>query len=73
MDMRAEHQWKVANMTSCKWMDATNLYNKQLGGLKKNPRTLLDKLGEVERTIFTRIANNDFQCETHYIYFKIKR
>jgi len=82
MDMRAELQWASFNMTSRKWVIATEAYNIRLAELykkqgiqlatKKNPRALMDKLGQLEPKIANRIATNDFTCESkshcHHFY-----
>ncbi|KAJ7166768.1 hypothetical protein C8R46DRAFT_1351047 [Mycena filopes] len=67
MDMRREFGWKSYDMNSRKWVTATTEYNSRLrrlpGGnqfIAKNPRALLEKLGEMEPKIATRLANNNF-------------
>ncbi|KIM49769.1 hypothetical protein M413DRAFT_59878, partial [Hebeloma cylindrosporum] len=73
MDMRDTHQWSSFTMTSHKWVAATKLYNAALlesrksKGLvqtaRKNPRALVEKLGEVESNIMKRLVTRDFKCE----------
>ena len=72
MDMRAENGWASFNMTSRKWVMATNDYNMRLAVLnlskncttiEKNPRALLDLLGEIEPKISDWIIKNDFMCK----------
>ncbi|KAJ7157998.1 hypothetical protein C8R43DRAFT_1180381 [Mycena crocata] len=67
MTMRREFQWKSYEMKSRNWVEATREYNTRLrqlpdGGqlISKNPRALLDQLGDIEQKIATRIINNDF-------------
>ena len=73
MDMRATHQWSSFTMNSRKWVGATKMYNEVLAKdrkskglsevIKKNPRALMDKLGEIEPMIMKRLATNDFKCK----------
>jgi hypothetical protein len=72
MDMRAEFQWASFNMTSRKWVMATQAYNTRLEAInssknratiKKNPRALMDFLGAIEPKISERIIKQDFFCE----------
>ena len=72
MDMRAEHQWASFNMTPKKWVIATQAYNSRLEALNKtehratitkNPRALMDMLGEVESKVANRLLKNDFVCK----------
>jgi hypothetical protein len=74
MDMRAKKQWVSFNMTSHRWLTATQEYNTQLQALneakncltiKKNPRALMNLLGEIEAKISERIMKNDFVCKPH--------
>ncbi|KAJ7138759.1 hypothetical protein C8R43DRAFT_1131921 [Mycena crocata] len=71
MTMRREFQWKSYEMKSRNWVEATREYNTRLrqlpdGGqlISKNPRALLDQLGDIEQKIATRIINNDFTSST---------
>jgi len=75
MEMRAEKAWVSFNMTSQRWVHATHQYNQRLQAMnikkncdtiKKNPRALLDLLGDVEMKISNRIAKNNYVCK----YFK---
>ncbi|KAJ7094400.1 hypothetical protein C8R44DRAFT_835389 [Mycena epipterygia] len=63
MKMREELQWKASSMTSKKWAEAVGLYNARLSAdvPAKTPRALIDKLGEVERSVLTRIGTNNFK------------
>jgi hypothetical protein len=72
MDMRAEEKWASFNMTSHKWVTATQKYNARLEALnikknrptvKKNPRALMDLLGQVEPKVSERIIKNNFVCK----------
>jgi hypothetical protein len=78
MDMRAEQQWTSYNMTSHRWVTATNTYNSRLEALAKshnqvfipkNPRALMEKLGEIEPKISDRLIRDDFRCMLHTISF----
>lgn len=73
MDMRAEKQWASFNMTSRKWVAATQEFNARLEALnikknnptvRKNPRALMDLLGQIEPKISERIIRNDFICKS---------
>ncbi|KAJ6456223.1 hypothetical protein C8R47DRAFT_1203691 [Mycena vitilis] len=70
MNMRAEFQWKSFEMTPKRWVEATVEYNARLEAaagkpglevVKKHPRALMEKLGEIEPKIIQRIANNNFK------------
>ncbi|KAF8054908.1 hypothetical protein FPV67DRAFT_1681291 [Lyophyllum atratum] len=69
MDLRLEEGWASFNMNAQRWVAATDAYNRRLQALcekrnipfiKKNPRALLDKLGEIEPQIKRRIATGDY-------------
>lgn len=71
MDMRVEFQWVSFSMTSRRWIVATEEYNARLEVLnkkqglstvKKNPRALLDKLGEIETKVSARIFSKNYTC-----------
>jgi len=72
MDMRETHKWSSFTMNSQKWVAATKIYNeasveartsKGLSlAIKKNPRALMEKLGEIEASILKRLATNNFAC-----------
>ena len=61
MDLCATHQWASFGMNLQKWVTATHLFNEafitqqRAKGIsdivKKNPRALMDKLGEIEPKI----------------------
>ncbi|KAJ7161440.1 hypothetical protein C8R43DRAFT_947636 [Mycena crocata] len=65
MNMREEFRWKSSDMTSIKWVDATQLYNERLGssGVAKSPRALSSKLGEMERAILERLSTQKFTSQ----------
>jgi hypothetical protein len=78
MDMRAEQQWTSYGTSPRQWAKATNEYNTRLEALAKsskfpfipkNPRALMDKLGEIEPKISDRLLRQDFQCQSpHTLY-----
>ncbi|KAJ6502910.1 hypothetical protein C8R47DRAFT_1251855 [Mycena vitilis] len=70
MNMRAELQWKSFEMTPRRWVEATIEYNTRLQAaagtsahevVRKHPRALVEKLGEIEPKIIQRITNNNFK------------
>ena len=74
MDMRDKNQWVSYSMTAKKWATATHQYNlhpvelKESKGhlmVKKNPRVLHEKLGEVETKIAVQVMNGNYMyiCE----------
>ena len=80
MDLRKEHQWASFKMTSHKWVLATKAYNLRLQSscsskghsyVAKNPRALMDKLGEVEQMIAQRIATSNYLCTCDYSFFPV--
>ncbi|EGO27964.1 hypothetical protein SERLADRAFT_406875 [Serpula lacrymans var. lacrymans S7.9] len=69
MDMRYQHKWVSFSMSAQKWVDATEMYNVALEELctregidivRKNPRALFDKLGDVETAIIERMSTNNY-------------
>ena len=77
MDLRKEHQWASFKMTSHKWVLATEAYNLQLQSscsskghsyIAKNPRALMDKLGEIEQMIAQRIMTGNYLCMCDYFF-----
>ncbi|KAI0682549.1 hypothetical protein BC835DRAFT_1311466 [Cytidiella melzeri] len=70
MDLRAEHHWASHRMTSTSYVEATQRYNDALTAAyhnkssrppaKKNPRAIMEKLGEIEAEVLDRLARNDF-------------
>ncbi|OBZ78836.1 hypothetical protein A0H81_01159 [Grifola frondosa] len=65
MDMRHDAKWTSFSMTSRKWAVVTAEYNERLKSIDeaknrkttlKNPRALVDKLGEIEAIIIGRIS-----------------
>ncbi len=76
MDMRAELQWVSHKINNRSWTAITHRYddpleeNKSRGILvttRKNPRALVEKLGQVEDDVFMRRVKNDFIGESLYI------
>lgn len=71
MDMREEKQWASFNMNGPKWVSATHEYNTRLEAqcqasgslmIKKHPRALMDKLGDIEPKINARITTGNYKC-----------
>jgi hypothetical protein len=78
MDMRAEFQWTSFAMTSQKWVTATHVYNERLEHqtrvqgilfVRKNPRALMEKLGEIEPKISKRLLTKNFKCSSYLPFF----
>jgi len=73
MDMRETHQWSSFTMNSQKWVTAAKLFNEALArnrkskglspAIKKNPRALMEKLGEIEANVVKRLVTKDFTCK----------
>lgn len=72
MEMRHEGQWASFSMNSRKWAVVTAEYNRRLEArscspgqllIPKNPRALMEKLGEVEAQVIQRISTGNFECE----------
>jgi hypothetical protein len=78
MDMRETHQWSSFTMNSQKWVAATKLYNEALAqsrkskglslAIKKNPRALMEKLGEIEANVMKRLVTKDFICKWFWFW-----
>ncbi|KAG0694993.1 hypothetical protein DFH29DRAFT_880333 [Suillus ampliporus] len=66
MDMRAEFKWLSYQMTSKRWVLATEEYNcrltKKMGQsvVQKNPQALLRALGDIELKLMSKITKNDY-------------
>ncbi|GBE81445.1 hypothetical protein SCP_0311740 [Sparassis crispa] len=71
MDMRAEKRWASFSMTPRKWVIAASEYNTQLEAfnrsrgqahltVRKTPRALMEKLGELEPKIIARIVTGHY-------------
>ncbi|KAH0836822.1 hypothetical protein J3R83DRAFT_8588 [Lanmaoa asiatica] len=69
MEMCAEFHWISYEMTSRKWVEATDKYNCQLvqklGGaaIRKNPLALLRKLGKMEGRLIERVLKDNFRSK----------
>ncbi|KAH0839708.1 hypothetical protein J3R83DRAFT_632 [Lanmaoa asiatica] len=69
MEMRAEFNWVSYEMTSRKWVEATEEYNCRLvrkvgtATIKKNPLALIRKLGEMEARLIDRVLRDDFKSK----------
>jgi hypothetical protein len=65
MELREEQQWTSFGMTPRKWVSATQEYNTRLqaknqASVTKQPRALVEKLGEIEPKVLDRLARRDF-------------
>lgn len=66
MDMRAEFKWLSYQMSSKRWVLATEEYNHRLAQKKgssiveKNPQALLRALGDIEPKLMNRIIKNEY-------------
>jgi hypothetical protein len=74
MELRQEQQWSSFSMAPSKWVRAAHDYNERLEAknnanglptIRKCPRALVLKLGEIEPKILDRLARQDFTCEFH--------
>ncbi|KAI6009043.1 hypothetical protein EDC04DRAFT_872575 [Pisolithus marmoratus] len=68
MEMRAEFGWLSYQMTSRKWVDATNEYNRRLilklgPSITKNPQALLQLLSRIECRLIERIIKDDYKSK----------
>ncbi|KAI5997494.1 hypothetical protein EDD15DRAFT_2573122 [Pisolithus albus] len=69
MEMRAEFGWLSYQMTSRKWVDATNEYNRRLvlklgpAATKKNPQALLRLLSRIECRLIEHIVKGDYKSK----------
>lgn len=69
MDLRAELKWISYQMTSKRWVLATEEYNRRLvlkkgePVVKKNYQALLRALGDIEPKLMNKIIKNDYKCE----------
>ncbi|KAG2106101.1 hypothetical protein BD769DRAFT_1366791 [Suillus cothurnatus] len=66
MDMQAEFKWLSYQMTSKRWVLATEEYNRRLmkkngqSVVPKNPQALLRALGDIEPKLMSKITKNDY-------------
>ncbi|KAG2125201.1 hypothetical protein BD769DRAFT_1388490 [Suillus cothurnatus] len=71
MDMRAKFKWLSYQMTSKRWVLATEEYNRCLmkkngqSVVPKNPQALLCVLGDIEPKLMSKITKNDYIFESH--------
>ncbi|KAH9952137.1 hypothetical protein B0H21DRAFT_684053 [Amylocystis lapponica] len=72
MDLRNEKKWASFEMSPRKWVIAANEYNTRLEAfnrskgastIRKTPRALMDKLGEIEPKILARIASGRYTSQ----------
>ncbi|KAG0694810.1 hypothetical protein DFH29DRAFT_1006019 [Suillus ampliporus] len=72
MDMRAKFKWLSYQMTSKRWVLATEEYNcrltKKMGQsvVQKNPQALLRALGDIEPKLMSKITKNDYTCDESF-------
>ncbi|KAG1859811.1 hypothetical protein F4604DRAFT_2036666 [Suillus subluteus] len=70
MEMWAEFKWLSYQMTSKRWVLATEEYNRRLtkkkgqSVIQKNPQALLRALGDIEPKLMSKITKNDYTCES---------
>ncbi len=73
MRLRAENKWASYSMSPSKWVAAASLYNAEVDRIntqkgkhmvRKTPRALMDKLGDIESRVLSRIAVNDYRCKS---------
>jgi hypothetical protein len=80
MNMRAEFKWLSYQMTSKRWVLATEEYNRRLvekmgqSIIQKNPQALLRALGDIEPKLMNRIIKDEYTCESlsfcvHSVFF----
>ncbi|GBE84526.1 hypothetical protein SCP_0605050 [Sparassis crispa] len=71
MDMWAEHKWASFNMSPSKWVAAAEAFNacrevlngpRGLPMIRKTPRALMDKLGELKLKVLSRINSKNYTC-----------
>ncbi|KAL6307929.1 hypothetical protein BKA93DRAFT_726473, partial [Sparassis latifolia] len=67
MKLRAEKKWVSFSMTPRKWVLAASEYNRgQLQLMvRKTPRALMEKLGEIEPKIITRIVSENYTSKSN--------
>lgn len=72
MEMRCAQQWVSFQIQPRTWILITREYNQALRvrnavlGLPttdKNPRAMMEKLGEIETAIMKRLSTKNFKCE----------
>ncbi len=72
MELRQKYQWASFKMTPRAWVVACSAYNVEVEKKnaaegkslqRKTPRALLEKLGEIELVILSRINRKDYKCE----------
>ena len=74
MEMRAEFHWISYEMTSRKWVDATEEFNCRLvekcgvSAIRKNPLALLRKLGELEPRVIERVLKDNYTCKYYFLF-----
>ena len=80
MNMHEELGWVSYNMTSRRWVLATDKYNSRLQAINsaknietvpKHLRALMEHLGAVETKIAARIARKDFTCMSSFTFYFI--
>ncbi|PIL34349.1 hypothetical protein GSI_03124 [Ganoderma sinense ZZ0214-1] len=78
MELRVTHQWATFHMTPYDWVCAASTYNTAIKKLNiecgtalplKTPHALLDKLSEVETSIFSRIRDSDYKSRSGSTHF----
>ncbi|KAG1776098.1 hypothetical protein EV702DRAFT_1269133 [Suillus placidus] len=71
MNMRAEFKWLSYQMTSKRWVQATEEYNCHLvekmgrSVIQKNPQALLHALGDIEPKLMNRIIKDEYTSKSN--------
>ncbi|KAL6299496.1 hypothetical protein BKA93DRAFT_829872 [Sparassis latifolia] len=72
MDLRSEQKWVSYSMSPQQWVMAANDYNTRFEAhsrsrgrtaIRKTPRALMEKLGEIEPKVLARLASGHYTCE----------
>ena len=74
MELRDRNKWASYKMTNFDWVCAASAYNVEIGKINakqtkqlpmKTPRALMEKLGEIESAIITRIRTSNYKCRSN--------
>ncbi|KAI0704824.1 hypothetical protein C8Q76DRAFT_631245 [Earliella scabrosa] len=73
MDLRDRNKWASYKMTNFDWVCAASMYNVEISKINakhgkqlpmKTPRALMEKLGEIESAILTRIRTSNYKSHS---------